>query len=173
MNLGLSDIIKANFNNLTPVKRPIILTPSNNNIDPNWIAGFTTGEENFLVVIGNSKTKIGHWVGLRFTITQHEREKILLEFLMKYLKSGKLSKRTSGPVYDLRINKFSDIQDIIIPFFEKHPIQGIKHLDYLDFCKIAELINNKKHLTNEGLDEIRKIKSRTNTNRNKNSPLNN
>jgi len=42
---------------------------------------------------------------------------------------------------------------------------GVKLLDYLDFCLAAELVNKKAHLTLEGIEEIRKIKSRMNKNR--------
>jgi hypothetical protein len=35
MNLGLSDVIKSNFSNITPVERPIVLTRTNNKLDPN------------------------------------------------------------------------------------------------------------------------------------------
>jgi hypothetical protein len=53
----------------------------------------------------------------------------------------------------------------MIPLFNKHKIIGIKLLNYLDFCKVAELINKKDHLTKEGLENIRKIKSNMNINR--------
>ena len=36
---------------------------------------------------------------------------------------------------------------------------GTKQLDYLDWCKIANLMNEGSHLTVEGLDLIKKIKS--------------
>ena len=55
--------------------------------------------------------------------------------------------------------------DKIIPFFEKYPIKGVKALDYADFCKVAELMKNKAHLTEHGLEEIRKIKSGMNRGR--------
>ena len=35
----------------------------------------------------------------------------------------------------------------MIPLFNEYKIEGIKSLDYLDFCKVAKLINNKAHLT--------------------------
>jgi hypothetical protein len=53
----------------------------------------------------------------------------------------------------------------MIPIFNKHKIIGVKLLDYLDFCLVAKLMNKKSHLTLEGLEEIRKIKSRMNKNR--------
>jgi hypothetical protein len=49
--------------------------------------------------------------------------------------------------------------------FNKYKIIGIKSLDYLDFCLVAELVNKKAHLTKEGIEEIRKIKSRINRSR--------
>jgi len=52
----------------------------------------------------------------------------------------------------------------MIPLFNKHKIIGIKLLNYLDFCKVAELINKKYLFTKEGLENIRKIKSNMNRN---------
>jgi hypothetical protein len=64
------------------------------------------------------------------------------------------------------VTKFSDIADIIIPFFKKHPIPGVKSKDFHDFCLVAELIKNKAHLTEDGLNQIRLIKAGMNTGRN-------
>jgi hypothetical protein len=47
--------------------------------------------------------------------------------------------------------KFSDIKDIIIPFLKKYPLHGVKSKNFEDFCKGAELIQNKIHLTEEGV----------------------
>jgi hypothetical protein len=52
-----------------------------------------------------------------------------------------------------------------IPFFDKYPIHGIKYKDYLDFVKIKKLMEKKAHLTAEGLDQIRKIKTGMNRGR--------
>ena len=55
--------------------------------------------------------------------------------------------------------------DIIIPFFDKYPIIGMKALDFADWCKTAELMKNKAHLTPQGLEEIKKIKQGMNKGR--------
>ena len=47
-------------------------------------------------------------------------------------------------------------------FFLEYVVEGIKALDFKDFCGIVEIINNKIHLTLEGLKEIQKIKSKMN-----------
>ena len=63
------------------------------------------------------------------------------------------------------VSRFSDVADKIIPLFNKYSIVGVKYLDYLDFCKVAELMKESKHLTKDGLEEIKLIKSGMNTGR--------
>ena len=46
------------------------------------------------------------------------------------------------------------INDIIIPFFDSYPVQGLKSLDFADFKQIAKMIICKDHLTVEGLNKI-------------------
>jgi len=53
----------------------------------------------------------------------------------------------------------------MIPLFKQYEIKGTKYLDFLDFCLVAELMKNKSHLTVEGLEKIRLIKSRMNKGR--------
>ena len=164
MNWGLSEIVKSEFINFTLVDRPIILTKKIPN--PNWLAGFVNGEGNFDVNIIKSKSnKIGYQVQLRFRIKQHERDRNLLEVLNNYLGAGKIEKDPSNPIVCLTIVKFTHITKIIIPFFEKNPLHGVNVLDYLDWCKVAKIMNEGSHLTIEGLDLIRTIKSKMNTGR--------
>jgi len=37
--------------------------------------------------------------------------------------------------YNLSVANISDLVNIVIPLFEKHPLDGAKHRDFLDFCK--------------------------------------
>lgn len=62
----------------------------------------------------------------------------------------------------LVVSKFNDITDIIIPFFDKYPIHGVKSLDYINFKEIALLIKEKDHLSIEGIEKIKRIKSNMN-----------
>jgi hypothetical protein len=54
------------------------------------------------------------------------------------------------------------LTDRIIPFFETFPLQGAKSKEFKDFKEAAELMKLKSHLTREGLEQIRAIKSRMN-----------
>jgi len=173
MNTGLSEIIKSEFGNkINPIKRGII--QSNIIPDPHWISGFVSGDPcfgasgkrgNLDVGIKKSKNIIGYQVYLRFRVSQHARDAKLMELIMIYLNAGRLERDSRKPVIYLVINKISEINQIVIPFFNQYPICGIKHLDYLDWCKIANLIKSGAHLTNEGLAEIQRIKDGINTGR--------
>ena len=49
-----------------------------------------------------------------------------------------------GNVINYKVTKFGDITQKIIPFFKKHPIKGVKALDFADLCKVAEMMKQKK-----------------------------
>jgi hypothetical protein len=67
--------------------------------------------------------------------------------------------------WDFKVNRTIDITEKIVPFFYNYPLEGSKRLDFDDFCKVALLMENKAHLTREGLDQILNIKSVTNKGR--------
>ena len=65
-----------------------------------------------------------------------------MELISKYLGSGSIYKDYSS---SLTIVKYSDITNLIIPFFKK--VLGIKQIDFMDWCKAAKLMNDGSHLT--------------------------
>lgn len=71
----------------------------------------------------------------------------------------------SNKTVSLAITKTSELIEVIIPFFEKYSLQGLKSLDFADFKKVAMMINAKEHLTNEGLNRILEIKLNMNKHR--------
>ena len=163
MNLGLSSLQKSKFINYNPVPRPI----TNYTEIPNlyWIAGFASGEGCFLVSISKSNSnKKGQIIQLTFKISQHCRDKKLLEMIAKYMKCGSVySHSENASVF--KVGKFVDINNLIIPIFKAHSIQGVKQFDFQDFCEIATLIGEGKHLSPEGYSKIELIKDRMNTKR--------
>ncbi len=163
MNLGLSNMLKSEFDGYTPVERPVI----NYNVilDPYWISGFVSTEGNFDVRIPSTNSKLGYRVQLRFRISQHSRDLRLMEKIVEYFGSGKIYKYGGKSAVSLTIVDFTDITNTIVPFFNKNPIIGIKLYDYLDWCKIHSLMINCSHLTVEGINSIRKIKSGMNIGR--------
>ena len=173
LNLGLNANLKKAFPNWREnyIIRPEYIfkgIPS-----PNWIAGFSSGDVSFNIKTSNSvTTKIGKRIQLRFAIELNIREKELIKALVTYFKLNnyKENNKMSYIYYgnnsvNLQVVKYSDIRDVIIPFFNKYPIEGQKSLDFYDFVKVVDIINNKEHLTLEGFNKIIKIKASMNENR--------
>ena len=163
LNLGLSDTIKAAFPNTIPVVRPAVenLTCPH----PEWLAGFTSGEGCFSIKIRKGSTKLGYRVELAFILTQHARDEQLLRNLITYLGCGRYYKQANNSFGNIRCENFTEISGKIIPFFQEHKIVGVKALDFEAWCKAADLIKSKAHLTLEGLETIRELQSEMNRSR--------
>jgi hypothetical protein len=131
------------------------------------------------VSIEKSNNKIGKRVRLIFGTCLQIKDKEILTGIANYFynyfeysnsaavlfkKQTQLNEHlTNKYIYDtattslLQIKNNSDIQNIIIPFFNKYPILGVKSLDFNDFKLVANLMNNKEHLTPKGLNLIIEI----------------
>lgn len=169
MNKGLPKLLEEAFSgspiaegmDIIPVARPVFKLERIT--DPNWISGFSSGESCFDVRI--IKNKYGSQVQLRFRVSQHERDKDLLKLIIEFFNCGILD--TSRNTVVFTVVKYADIINIIIPFFDKYPVLGVKHLDYSDFKSVALLILESKktgaHLTNEDLEKISFLKAGMNT----------
>jgi len=157
LNLGLSEELKVAFPSVIPVKKPLVVDQVIT--DPNWVAGFTSGEGCFQVHIkasGSSRT--GYQIQSVFSIGQHSRDEQLMRNLISFFECGYYFSHKNKFFGEFIITKFENLNDKVIPFFQKYPILGAKALDFADFCEVVELMKNKAHLTPEGLEEIRKIK---------------
>lgn len=164
LNLGLSDKLKIAFPVLPSVFKPLFFDLEIPN--PYWVAGFTSGEGSFYVKISeSSSTKSGNQVQLIFYITQHIRDKYILDKLISFFGAGRYHGIKGKGWGSYECSKFSDIKLKIIPFFNQYSIVGIKNKDFKDWCKIANLIDTKRHLTEDGLAEILKIKKGMNKER--------
>jgi len=118
-----------------------------------------------MIKIFKSKTKLGETVKLVFQLTQYNRDEQLMKSLEYYLGCGGYFPRNHKNFGEFIVTKFNDLTEKVIPLFEKYPIVGVKALDFSDFCKVAELMKNKAHLTIEGLEDIRLIKAGMNRGR--------
>jgi hypothetical protein len=79
-----------------------------------------------------TNTKLGYRVQLRFRIVQHNRDIRLMEKIVEYFACGKIYKYGGKSAVTLSIVDFSNITNIIVPFFNKNPIIGVKLYDYMD-----------------------------------------
>lgn len=125
------------------------------------MAGFTSGDGGFLVHLNQNNV-----VQLRLKISQHSRDRLLLKSFISYFDCGIISKDTGYT--DFLVGNFIDIYYKMIPFFTKYNIIGVKYENFIDWCKVAEIIKAKKHLTVSGFNQIIIIKQGMNKGRIKN-----
>ena len=182
LNWGLSENLLEAFPNVSSVRqRPEYIF--NGIPDPYWVAGFTSGDGSFHLNINENKSEsnIISRVSLRFSINLNKRDTKVLEGLVGYFNTVRLSnvehkiKRqlhtktqyvyTSNNTVTFVISNIDEINDIIIPFFDSYPVQGLKSLDFADFKKVAMMIGAKEHLTIAGLNRILEIKLNMNKHR--------
>lgn len=113
MNLGLSELQKSQFINYLPVPRQVVNYTDIPNL--NWISGFSSGEGCFLVSISDSnKNKVGKVTQLTFKISQHNRDRKLLELIQKCLNCGAVYSHGENASL-FKVSKFDDINNKIIP----------------------------------------------------------
>jgi hypothetical protein len=154
-----------------------ILTPSDNQIradnqqgrlDPWWIVGFVDGEGCFSIsIFKNVTSKSGFQVFPEFVVTQGAKSLNVLEELQRFFDCGKIYENRRADnhrenLYRYCVRSLSNIQDKIIPFFERYELQTSKRQDFLTFCEVVKLMKNRLHLTQNGLQDIRKLASTMN-----------
>jgi hypothetical protein len=169
MNNGLSKKLTAEFPISKPCPRPMVGNPMIPH--PQWIAGFTSGDGSFSVLIRQITTR--DYTGeqeekfriiLRFTISQHKRDRHLMINIINYLNCGHLDEYES--MADFRVERNEDNLNKIIPFFNNNNILGMKAKDFKDWEKIANIISYKGYLLNKNdVEEIYKIKNGMNKGR--------
>lgn len=160
MNKGLTELLAENFPNTMPLVVGDLLSAKREEesavkpLDPNWIAGFTEGKGFFKIDVPQSPS--GLPVKLNFGIYIHEKDKELLPLIIKFFYCGtyKIDEKGS-PSKIFTVTNFDDISNIVITFFRKYPLQGMKRLDLDLFIKVVELIKDKGDQTT--LEELEKI----------------
>lgn len=122
-----------------------------------YLAGFTDGEGSFnLSFRPRNDYKMPWKISLCFNISQ--KDKVILMLFKRYLGCGTLRSRPDG-VWYYEVNNFGMIWEKIIPFFKEYGfLSAKKKRDFSKFCRIAELIKNGEHLTEEGIKKILEIR---------------
>lgn len=169
INLGLTDELKTSFPNVVPTLRPLaknteIFTKAKSSGGSelikvgHWMAGFVSGDGCFAVTENKSSYKV--YVRLVFSITQHSRDEALIKSMVDFFDCGVYrSSSANRSTVNFECLSFSGNYEKIIPFFREYNIRGEKSKDFEDWCKVAEIIKTKDHLTKEGFDLVCQIKS--------------
>jgi LAGLIDADG endonuclease len=121
-------------------------------------------DASFVLINKKGTNKLGESFRGEITITQNNKSILLLKQIILYLGFGILYNRDSKNATDIRFANLSSINSFISKA-SQCKFLGAKALDFKDFCKGIDLINQKAHLTIEGIKKLKEIKKGMNNNR--------
>ena len=138
-------------------------------INTGWVIGFVDGEGCFSVGFvrqpnrpGRRGYTTGYQVTHRFAVTQGASSARCLEDLQRFFGVGRIYRnaRHDNHREDLlqyRVERRSELLEVVIPFFQEHPLLTSKRFDFEAFVRCVELVSAGRHLESEGLIEIIEI----------------
>jgi len=123
-----------------------------------YLAGFADGEGSFNVSFRPRSDYKNPWkISLCFNVSQ--KDKVILSLFKRHLNCGTLRSRNDG-VWYYEVNNLGAIIGNVIPFFREFSfLSAKKKRDFAKFIQIAGLMDRKRHLEREGVQEILRIRS--------------
>ena len=107
----------------------------------NYLAGFALGEASFMVVCRPRGDYSRRWkLSAAFNVSQTDRAP--LDLFRETLACGTMRKAGNGGWY-WEVNRLSDIQSRVVPFFRRFPLVGSKAHDFELFAQAADLLEKK------------------------------
>lgn len=125
-----------------------------NDLDNHWLAGFSDADASFQIKKPSNRNE----VKLNFQVDQ--KYDYLLN-LIKNLFGGNLGYRLSQDTYYYGSTSFKSAKNVI-KYFDQYHLQSSKYKNYLIWRKAYIIIQDKKHLTDEGLNKILLLKQKLN-----------
>ena len=128
-----------------------------------WITGFVDGEGCFSVsIFKNSSMSIGWQVFPEFVVTQGERSLETLRTLQEFFGCGRIyvNRRYDNHtenLYRYCVRSLEELRTKIVPFFQQNRLRTAKAKEFETFVQVLNLMEDGKHLTIEGLAEIKRI----------------
>ncbi len=138
-------------------------------VEPGWVTGFVDGEGCFSISLvrqpdrGKRKGyRTGYQVAHEFAVTQGAKSISSLRDLREFFGVGSVvvnnrhdDHREALYRYVVRARK--ELLEVVIPFFQEHPLRTAKRGDFESFVRCVELIALGRHRTHAGVIEILEI----------------
>ena len=130
-----------------------------------YISGFVDGEGSFNVSLRKKNDyRLGWQPVLSFNVSQDER--LMLDLIKKHLGCGIIKQRKHDGLYSYDVTNPTAVITKVIPFFHKYGfLSSKKKANFSIFRKIARLMEDKRHLDEEGLKQILLLREKLNEGR--------
>ena len=131
-------------------------------LNPDWVVGFVDGEGCFFVGVQRNPTvKIGYQVIPEFRVVQHMRDIDVLHALKRFFGFGRVC-RNHDERWEFRVRRLEHLREVA-RFFSEHPLKTKKRIDASKFKDVLRMMEEGRHLTKSGLNEIVKLAASMNT----------
>jgi len=145
--------IKQQDNNVLPI------------LNNSWLSGFIDAEGCFNVTLFKRKSMaLGYPVKLRFMIDQKDSLDNMLfikDQLNLFLTNRKLKKGSIGTMHRIENNSFVKVP-LIIEYINRFRLKTKKKESFDKWVSVYQLVQSKAHLTEKGLNEIKKLSKEIN-----------
>ena len=141
------------------------LTKSESKLSPYWVTGFSDAESTFSIKIAKDSSR---FMDLRilpvFAIELHIRDLEVLKKIKEFFDVGSVTVRTRNgkPTGIYSVQSLKDLTEVIIPHFKEYHLLTQKQADFILFSSLVNLMNNKEHLTEKGINKIISIRASMN-----------
>ena len=119
-------------------------------LDVSWIVGFVDGEGCFYVGINYPRGRCQ--ILPEFRIVQHQRDVRLLQKIRNYFGFGIVTKN-HGTRMEFRVRGLESLS-VLTQFFSENKLQTTKRQSFEKFAAIISLMNERRHLTSDGVQQI-------------------
>jgi hypothetical protein len=124
-----------------------------------WLAGFSDADASFQVKTLNRKERNKPEIRLNYQLDQKNR------FILDQLKEvfgGSIGHRKSQDTFYYSSVSFGSAKKVI-NYFDHYNLLSCKHINFIKWRNVYRLIQERKHLTKNGVYKILKIKSSMNS----------
>lgn len=127
---------------------------STKDFNNHWIAGFSDADASFQIKVVSKATRSKSEIRLNYQIDQKNKD--ILNLIKDYF-GGNIGYRKSQDTYYYGSTSFGSAKNVI-KYFDEYHLQSTKYINYLKWRKAYVLIQNKLHLTEQGINQIIELK---------------
>ena len=133
-----------------------------------WVVGFVDGEGCFSIsVVRNATCRLGWQVQHEFSVAQASPSNAALELLVGFFGCGSIIENQRHDDHRHALHRYSvkrrsDLRDVILPFFEQHPLITAKRADFERFAQVLRWMDQGRHLDVAGLQDIARVTEQMN-----------
>lgn len=122
-----------------------------------WLSGFAQSDGSFTVVFDKRSTGLKVRPKPIFILSQHISELELFKKIQQHFGIGFVTQNKSNQSVSFFVTSLKDIEKVLLPIFDRHPLSYGKLSSYLVFKEVVQKMLNKEHLKLGGLLEIIEI----------------